>query len=85
MGKYKTSGKYTPTYKLVRLNNVCEIIQYKKNNGFQFNDVNNIFKNTDKKEWEHLTKESNNIIDVIDIQKYEEIVKQSFIIDFTDE
>ena len=83
--KNKISGKYIPSYKLVRLNNVCEIIQYKKSNGFQFNDVNNIFKNIDKLEWAHLIKNDDNIIDTVDIIKHDEIVKQSFIIDFIDE
>ena len=83
--KNKISGKHIPTYKLIRLNNVCEIIQYKKNNGFQFNDVNNIFKNIDKKEWAHLIKNDDNVINIVDIVKHDEIVKQSFKIDFTDE
>ena len=83
--KNKISGKYIPSYKLVRLNNVCEIIQYKKSNGFQFNDVNNIFKNIDKLEWAHLIKNDDNINDTVDIIKHDEIVKQSFIIDFIDE
>ena len=56
-----------------------------KNNGFQFNDVNNILKNIDKLEWAYLLKNDANIIDIVDIVKHDEIVKQSFIIDFTDE
>ena len=70
-------------YTLTRLHSVCEIIKYKKDNGFQFNDCEKLFSCNEPLVWAYL-KKTYTVVNVPAV-KYDDIVDAAFIIDFMDE
>jgi hypothetical protein len=90
----KVRGNQITSYTLIRLNNVCEIIKMKQDNGFRFKDTQNLFQCVEPFEWNYLNELKNNnaieaieatVNNVVSVEKYNEIVECCFTLKFDDE